>query len=204
MASTQSDFYSSYIDKLKQKAKEAIIDAQKKTFSEYFELADKKIRDIYEKTIDDFYQDYSNPHVYSRRGSLYKLIETEKGDDYLDVWFEPSKISYRNGYAGEDGLYTTVFREGWHGGASIGGSMLYPVGKSENGSPRTYDGTYKDGRYKPYEDENYRYSWTVANRSSIPPLIDFKQRIDEYQKSEYQEDYNKLWNKNKANIKIEM
>ena len=37
--------------------KEAVSKAQEKTFEEYFEVADTKIRDIYKKTIIDFYQD---------------------------------------------------------------------------------------------------------------------------------------------------
>ena len=204
MSSKQSDFYKSYMETLQKKAKKAVSKAQEKTFEEYFEVADTKIRDIYKKTIIDFYQDYTPPRFYDRRGSLFNLIQTKRGSDYLSIWFDPSKISYRNGYAGEDGLYETVFRQGWHGGAMVRGSMLYPIGKYEDGKPRAYDGTYKDGYYKPYEDENYKYSWTVANKAAISPLDDFKKRLDKYQKTEYQEDYEKIWNKNKSNIKIDM
>lgn len=192
------------MSKLQTKAKEAVKDAQKKAFSEYFEIADKKIREIYKSVITDFYRDYTPPRFYDRRGSLYNLIQTQHGDDYLQVGFNPSKISYRNGYAGEDGLYETVFRQGWHGGAMVHGSMLYPIGKYEDGKPRAYDGTYKDGVYKPYEDEYYKYSWTVANKAAISPLDDFKKRLDAYQESEYQQDYEEIWNKYKSNIKIDM
>ena len=112
MSSKQSDFYKSYMETLQKKAKEAVSKAQEKTFEEYFEVADTKIRDIYKKTIIDFYQDYTPPRFYDRRGSLFNLIQTKRGSDYLSIWFDPSKISYRNGYAGEDGLYETVFRQG--------------------------------------------------------------------------------------------
>ena len=108
MSSKQSDFYKSYMETLQKKAKEAVSKAQEKTFEEYFEVADTKIRDIYKKTIIDFYQDYTPPRFYDRRGSLFNLIQTKRGSDYLSIWFDPSKISYRNGYAGEDGLYETV------------------------------------------------------------------------------------------------
>lgn len=198
MANVQNNFYKDYMEKLQIKAKEAVKKAQEKTFEEYFEIADKKIRGIYKNTITDFYKDYY-PHFYDRRGSLYDLIQTKHGADYLSISFDSSRISYRNGYSGEDGLYNTVFRQGWHGGAMIHSSMLYPVGKYENGKPRAYDGTYK-----PYEDENYKYSWIVANRAAISPLNDFKNRLNEYQKDEYQKDYEKIWNKNKQNIRIEM
>lgn len=203
MSSKHNDFYKSYMSKLQTKAKEAVKDAQKKAFSEYFEVADKKIREIYKSVITDFYRDYT-PRFYDRRGSLYNLIQTKHGDDYLQIGFNPSKIAYRNGYAGEDGLYETVFRQGWHGGAMVHGSMLYPIGKYEDGKPRAYDGTYKDGVYKPYEDEDYKYSWTVANKAAISPLDDFKKRLDVYQESEYQQDYEEIWNKYKSNIKIDM
>ena len=203
MSSKHNDFYKSYMSKLQTKSKEAVKDAQKKAFSEYFEVADKKIREIYKSVITDFYRDYT-PRFYDRRGSLYNLIQTKCGDDYLQVGFNPSKISYRNGYSGEDGLYETVFRQGWHGGAIVHGSMLYPIGKYEDGKPRAYDGTYKDGVYKPYEDEDYKYSWIVANKAAISPLEDFKKRLDAYQESEYQQDYEEIWNKYKSNIKIDM
>lgn len=203
MSSKHNDFYKSYISKLQTKAKEAVKNAQKKAFSEYFKVADKKIREIYKSVIADFYRDYIS-RFYDRRGSLYDLIQTKRGDDYLQVGFNPSRISYRNGYAGEDGLYETVFRQGWHGGAMVYGSMLYPVGKYVDGKPRAYDGTYKDGVYKPYEDENYKYSWTIANKAAISPLEDFKRRLDVYQESEYQQDYKEIWNKYKSNIKIDM
>lgn len=210
MSNNQSSFYQSYIKKLQEKAKKAVKEAQEKSFSEYFNVAEKKIKTIYKDTITDFYNSYPNP-FYDRRGSLYELIQTKKTNDYLSMWFDPSKISYRNGYAESSsspgvsgGLYDLVFRQGWHGGAMVHGSMLYPIGKYEDGKPRAYDGTYKDGYYKPYEDENYKYSWTVANKAAISPLDDFKKRLDKYQKTEYQEDYEKIWNKNKSNIKINM
>ena len=102
MSSKQNDFYKSYMETLQKKAKEAVSKAQEKTFEEYFEVADTKIRDIYKKTIIDFYQDYTPPRFYDRRGSLFNLIQTKRGSDYLSIWFDPSKLSYRNGYAGED------------------------------------------------------------------------------------------------------
>ena len=46
MSSKQSDFYKSYMETLQKKAKEAVSKAQEKTFEEYFEVADTKIRDI--------------------------------------------------------------------------------------------------------------------------------------------------------------
>ena len=171
-----------------------VVDNTKK---EFFPMQEKKIKKIYKSVIDDFYADY-RPHFYNRRdnGSLYKLLKCRSDTEHIYMSFDPSEISYRNGYAGEDGLYRTVFIEGWHGGAMVHNSMLYPVGKYENGKPRAYDGTYKDGVYKPYEDEDYKYSWTVANRASISPLDDFNKRFDDYQDTEFEEDFRDLFDKN--------
>lgn len=201
MSSKYNNYYQDYIDKLQNKAREAVKEAQKNTFTEFFEdVAPKKIREIYNDVITKFYEDY-HPTFYDRRGSLYKLLTLKSGKDYLDIGFDPSKISYRNGYNGEDGLYTTVFREGWHGGANIEGKMLIP-----------WVSPYAkyDGDYKPWKDFDTSglvlgkdYGWKNAHRS-IPPLLSFKQALKDYEKTEYQQDYEKIWNKYKTSIKIEM
>lgn len=210
MSSKHSEFYKSYIKELEDKAQKVVKEAQKKSFSEYFEVVDKKIHELYKETIDEFYQDYS-PRFYERNESLYNLLQTKCDDDELTMSFNPSKIKYRNGYTESPqsegvpgGLYDLVFRQGWHGGGMVRGSMLYPIGRYENGKPRAYDGIYENGYYKPYADRDYKYSWIVANRASISPLDKFTQRINKYQKNEYQRDYEKIWNKNKVNIKIEI
>lgn len=202
MASNQySSFYESYIKKLQEKANKAVKEAQEKSYSEYFDVAEKKIRAMYKDVINDFYNSYPDSFYEKhkgRRGSLYNLLQTKKTTDYLSIWFDPSLISYRNGYAGEKGLYTTVFREGWHGGANKYGGMKYPVGRFKKDETVRY----YDGEYHPYDD--IRYLWTPAKKASISPLQDIKNRIDKYQETEYQKDYDEIWNRNKANIKISM
>ncbi|MBT9788645.1 hypothetical protein GPK90_04700 [Clostridium sp. MCC344] len=201
MSSSQNKFYQSYMSKLQEKAKEAVKEAQKKSFSEYFTVAEKKIKNIYKETIDDFYSSYPNP-FYQRRGSLYNLIKTKKTDDYLSIWFEPSLISYRNGYAGEDGLYDQIFRQGWHGGADVKhrGRMLVPW---------SYPTLEYNGKTSPWEPEIWNSKsilsgWELAERAPISPLQDFNNRLDRYQSDEYQKDYEAIWNKNKSNIKIDI
>lgn len=201
MSNNQSSFYQSYIKKLQEKAKEAVKEAQEKSFSEYFDVAEKKIRTIYKDTITDFYNSYPNP-FYDRRGSLYDLIQTKKATDYLSIWFEPSLISYRNGYAGENGLYDQVFRQGWHGGADVKhrGRMLVPW---------SYPTLEYNGGTSPWEPEIWNSEsilsgWKLAEKAPISPLQDFKNRIDQYQKTEYQKDYEDIWNKYKSNIKIDI
>lgn len=201
MSNNQSSFYQSYIKKLQEKAKKAVKEVQEKSFSEYFNVAEKKIRTIYKDTITDFYNSYPNP-FYDRRGSLYELIQTKKTNDYLSIWFEPSLISYRNGYAGENGLYNQVFRQGWHGGANVKhrGRMLVPW---------SYPTLKYNGETSPWEPEIWNSesilsSWKLAEKAPISPLQDFKKRIDQYQKTEYQKDYENIWNKYKSNIKIDI
>ena len=122
------------------------------------------------------------------------MIQTKKASDYLSIWFEPSLISYRNGYAGENGLYDQVFRQGWHGGANINGEMLVPWAAP----PIVYDGD------KTPWSSPIKHSWKQAEKAPISPLQDFKRRINQYQKTEYQKDYENIWNKYKSNIKIDI
>ena len=49
-----------------------------------------------------------------------------------------------------------------------------------------------------------KHGWEQAEKASISPLQDFKRRIDQYQKTEYQKDYENIWNKYKSNIKIDI
>lgn len=76
MGNNQSSFYQGYMKKLQERAKKAVKEAQEKSFSEYFDVAEKKIRNIYEDVITDFYNSYPDP-FYDRRGSLYNLIQTK-------------------------------------------------------------------------------------------------------------------------------
>ena len=202
MSSKQSDFYKSYMETLQNKAKEAVSKAQEKTFEEYFEVAEKKIKNIYRTAIDYFYESYI-PNFYDeeyRRGSLYYLLQTKREKDGLLMSFDPSKLSYRNGYSESSsspgvngGLYDLVFRQGWHGGALIDGKMRYPVGIQSNRLYKPYDGIGN----KPYEtyDDVAKFCWGKAYKTRSP-LEHFRYMIDEYQKTEYQEDYEKIWNKN--------
>lgn len=198
------DFYNEYLEKLQAKAEEAVKEARENSFKEYFKVAEKRIKEIYEDTITDFYR-HGN-HFYTPRKSLYDLIETKIEDDGLSIDFNPSKIVYRKGYAESSksegvtgGLYDIVFRQGWHGGVMINGSMLYPAGHPV----KPYDGTYDGKHIKPF-DGNHHYGWKPADKAPISPLNDFRQRIDEYHKIEYQKTYDEIWNKHKQNIKISM
>lgn len=197
-----NDSLESWFENDRKKRREKFNRVVDNTKKEFFPMQEKKIKKIYKSVIDDFYADYK-PHFYNRRdnGSLYKLLKCRSDTEHIYMSFDPSEISYRNGYAGEDGLYRTVFVEGWHGGAMVHNSMLYPVGY-EGGKIKTYDGTYRYKEslgkevYSPYECDNIKYGWIEANRASISPLDDFNKRFDDYQDTEFEEDFRDLFDKN--------
>lgn len=119
----------------------------------------KDIFDKFNEIVGDFYDDY-HPDFYSRRGSMYLILDL-KYDALNGVTFEfdPSMMTFRSGYGGENGLYDLTFRRGWHGGAKKDGS----------GDPRyrvpqfvTEDG---EAVYTKYS------SWGItASRFDPPPL----------------------------------
>lgn len=98
---------------------------------EVLDLVDKKLNEFFISSVAQFYADYT-PEYYERRNNkngfnsgMYALFRTKKEGTKLRFWFEPSEFISRTGYNGEDGLYKTVFLEGWHGGAMHDGKMLY-------------------------------------------------------------------------------
>lgn len=91
------------------------------------DLVENKLNDFYKISVMQFYNDYS-PIYYDRRYSLYNLFRTKREGKKLKYWFEPSEFPSRTKYIGDDGLYATVFKEGWHGGAMHDGVMRYRTG----------------------------------------------------------------------------
>ena len=170
--------YQKYINILKEKAKKEVKKAQDKSIEEFFKHVEKELIVMYEETILDFYLDYT-PKYYSRTGELYNLLHIRTGKRYIEAAFNPSAITSRTGYSQENGLYNTVFREGWHGGALHKEEMLYR---------------------KPVP---YYTSWgRPAERATVSPLYDFRNRVYTYLKTDYQKDYKRIWDKNKSQIKI--
>lgn len=108
------------INNLKQKIESVL----PKVIDDVADVTTKKLNELYNISVMNFYASYPYP-IYDRRESLYKLFNIERKGNTLKYWFDPSKISSRTGYTGENGLYTTVFKEGWHGGANHDGIMRY-------------------------------------------------------------------------------
>lgn len=98
-------------------------DALKKAEKDFGKWQQIKIKSMFDKAIDKFYEDYT-PISYERKEGLYALLNLPSGnengailkfsDDYSDLYDEESMHSGRKGY---DGLFELVFVEGYHGGA---------------------------------------------------------------------------------------
>ena len=86
--------------------------------------------------------------------------------------FHPELFDSRTGYTGEKGLYKTVFKEGWHGGAKHNGGMFYrtPI---------------------PY----FKYWGKEATRSSMSPYEKFKERWYKYEDTTFESDLRRILNK---------
>lgn len=131
-------------------------------------LVENKLIEFYRISVLEFYNSYPNP-IYDRRGSLENLFRTKKDGNTLRYWFEPSEIPSRTGYIGEDGLYKTVFKEGWHGGAMHDGVMRYrtPI---------------------PY----YTY-WGKNAVQTLSPYDMFTALKEDYEKNGFKKDYRNIW-----------
>ena len=167
----EGGWLSSYIEEITADTVKKIENAVDKAKAEFFPRQVKKVSEIYEDVIWDFYGDKSSRY-YVPRGSLYNLFDCKTDGECLIMNFKPENFPSRTGYAGEDGLYQTVFREGWHGGAKHNGSLLYRT-------PYPY----------------YTYWGSPAEHASISPLEDFRQRWYHYEDTEFEADLNKTINK---------
>lgn len=189
-------YYEAYMEKLKRKAKAAVKQAMDQTWRDFLPAMREHIRLLFNETIDAFYADYV-PIIYERTGSLYDILYTrlDNGGRELTVGFDPTRMtSFRDGYDGEDGLYDQVFRHGWHGGAD----------KISDEKAEQYGAHPEPGT--PYWREPIPFYTRWGGRAAVAgtaPLDDFKARLEEYQENEMQSDFDRIWNRNKANIKIE-
>lgn len=197
MAVDYNSYYKEMMNNLKKKANEATKKALDDSYTDYFKILKVKLQEMYKSIIDDFYADYKPKtfeykddngntvtYHYERRGSLYNLLQTEtfrakNGKMVLKYGFDPSQIVSRTGYNEEDGLYDTVFRHGWHGGARHNDSFYW----------RTPVPTFK-------------FWGTEAKQANISPLDAFNNKVDQYYESKYQTDFNKIWEYHKNKIKI--
>lgn len=150
--------------------------AIEKTFPKFINSVDIQIKNMYESAIDKFYGSY-NPEFYNRRGSLYDLLETkyDKATQEYSYDFNPNKITYSHRSAGsysrgESGLYNTIFRGGYHGGAYHNGDIYWRT-------PYPY----------------YKHWGRPAEYEELSPLEDFKNRLERYQNGKMQKDFLRIY-----------
>lgn len=175
-----------------------INDAYEETRVEYYEFLEDKLEKNYERIIDTFYSSY-DPVLYKRKGKgeggLKDLLVIEKDDSGMDIGFKPSNLLGREGYNGDDGLYKTVFLQGFHGGAYIPDAQQFLV-------PWTYPHVEYNGisspwgNPKPWEERvNMFHGWHPAERTVAPYRL-WKSFIDGYNRGQYQKDFDVIFNKN--------
>ena len=179
-------YYQNFLKSITKKVEVELKKALHETWADFFVVLDERVHTIFNSAIQDFYSDYS-PEYYTRDESLYDILQTRIDSDSLSVWFDPDKMTaFRSGYSGEDGLYDQVFRHGWHGGAASGAD--HPsAGVPYWRAPVPY--------YSRWGHE--------ASMSVTSPLEDIKRRIADYEKSEMQADFNRIWNAHVSEIKID-
>ncbi|MFR7913736.1 hypothetical protein [Eubacterium ramulus] len=188
-------YISNYEKKLIEDIEKKIEKEKPKVTDDVLNLVDDKLNEFYDKSISTFYGDYS-PVFYSRKGTggMSDMFKTKKEGTSLSFWFDEHQMVSRTGYSGEDGIYKTVFIEGWHGGSGKNGNMSYPVAY-EDGSPKPYN-----GKYKPYDD--CRYGWVPAARAPISPYNNFIDQKENYEKNGFRKDYRDIWISHLKNIGI--
>lgn len=159
-----SNYQKELVNNLKKKIDEVTPSVEKRVL----DLVENKLTEFYNAAVLKFYNSYPN-RIYDPRGSLYNLFRTKREGKTLKYWFEPSEIPSRTGYAEEDGLYTTVFKEGWHGGARHDEVMRY----------RT-----------PIPYYTYWGKESTQTLSAYDMFIDLK---EDYEKHGFNEDYRDIW-----------
>ena len=164
--------------------------AARRANSRYNEMELEMRKKIVKEAADHFYKDYP-PKFYkeSRRGSLYQIFNVETTPDIdggIEAYkgeFDEDAMPYRNGNAGKDGLYQTVFHEGWHGGAASG------PGHPQYGTPywRT-----------PYPKYN---KWgSKAAKAEISPFDEMILEDEHYTAHDMENDLWRFWNEEWAKI----
>lgn len=165
--------------------KEKVDKETPKIENKVLDLVENKLNEFYTISVMNFYASYPHPlydKIYGRRNSLYNLFKTKREGNILRYWFEPSEIPPRKGTNskyGNDFLYETVFKEGWHGGANHNGVMRYrtPI-------------------------PCYTHWGREAVQAPISPYNMFETLKQDYEKRGFKKDYRDIWIRGLNNIGI--
>lgn len=186
-------------DVARRAAERAVHEAVEKAQPEFLDILEERVTKIFNNAIDAFYADYS-PDYYGRSYSLYNLMQIERGDKTLSVWFEPEEMSsFRNGYNGEEGLYDQVFRKGWHGGAA-------GISEDKAAAYGVHPGYMPGGNVPVWRTPAPYYTrWgREAEVLSPSPLERIKEDVDIYGSGQMSEDFRQCLDKHLRDVKLKL
>ncbi len=170
------DYYGNMVDRMKKSVIKEINAASDKMWEEYFQILKNKAVEIFKNAVAEFYNGYDAKHANDRTYSMYDILEVEADAYHFHAEFLPEKMEgwqehptpgVQGFYHAEDGLYDTVFRHGWHGGASkIANSKIRQFGYYSHPNPGM-----------PYWGWKTRRGYWTWGDPSIPELISPLRRI---------------------------
>lgn len=167
----------------------------KEKYSSVGSMSANKRLDIFNSVIESFYNSYT-PRFYDRNYSLYSIY------DPVENVFTPYNMTpYRDGYSGEDGLFQTVFMEGWHGGAKYGdsthwGDKILNTPHPSPGTPYYRKPATGKGKYRVWGRMAEKYGGTSPYdelRSRMPDAGDGGSEFDtQYISDMWQKEVNEI------------
>lgn len=191
-------------ERLMQVLNEHLPRIEKELSHEYWNILEKKYRDIFNAAVKRFYDDYT-PKGYERTGSMYDvlLIKTDENDG-VSYYFDNEKMRGRQYgrpsfgaegfYRSEGGLFDQTFMKGWHGGAaSIDSSKIRQFGYGphpDTGTP--YWGTKKRGKKTGDGWSGGYWTWGKPAKVLSGDQTPFEEIQHEISLLPYKEDVDKL------------
>lgn len=111
--------------------------AARRAETRYMEADIKFVENLVSDAATHFYKNYIPKYYDPRRGSLYGVMQVNRiGGNEWAYNFMTDEFKYRDGSNASDGLFKTVFEDGYHGGPIWKWSGK--VAKHDNPSPMTY------------------------------------------------------------------
>lgn len=196
------------VDRLTEIVNEELDQADKDTYKAYGVIEQKKAKEIFDKSVTEFYGAYK-PNVYKREaniqgktGGLFDVFYMDLDEDGMintDVPGFTNLFDESQMHTGRDGsdLFDKVFMHGWHGGAAgIDGGKIETWGAHpspgtpyyrKRGKVRYPDGTVKWHKYG---------KWGRRAEHSTPPASLFASYFSAAESGELQDTFDRIENEN--------
>lgn len=167
--------FDAYIVELKKRINEEVANAKRRAYSEFFAIADMRVKEIFQEVVSGWYGEYT-PNIYGRNESMFDVLETDVGEDYFGIEFNPNAMTImNNGYT----VYELTFKSGYHGGAQA------PDGVMRYRAPVPF----------------YTRWWSAAS-ASRPPYEEMLEKCDAYAKGEGLAQLREIYRRNLRSIKL--